>query len=72
MSVTNTNSNKTIYCTRNNEIGQLQVFGGDNHHMRMNKLEKNYEKFTPVIEFGFFACLVNKITQLLSSYVKIS
>ena len=36
--------------------------------------EQAWEKLweTPVIEFEFFACLVNQITWLLSSYVKIS
>ena len=36
--------------------------------------EQAWEKLweTPVIEFEFFACLVNEITRLLSSYVKIS
>ena len=39
---TTKNSSKTIYCTRNNEIGQLRVFLGDNQHMTMNKLEKKW------------------------------
>ena len=39
-----------------------------------NEDEQAWEKVweTPVIEFEFFACLVNQITWLLSSYVKIS